>query len=309
MGEKVLKKSGRFKGTLHLMWKDRVLYLMLAPTLIYFFVFRVWPMINMRLAFCNYKAKGPWTFAGLKYFKMIFNSATFMEILQNTLIISFMKYVLLFPLFVIFALLLNEIRCGKFRKYVQVVSYLPHFLSWVVIAGIWISMLSVSGGAVNQIMGWFGIEPVDFMTNKDSIRWVLFFSEGWRSLGWDSIVYFTAIMAISPDLYEAATVDGAKRTDIIRYIILPALVVPMTTMFILNLGFFMTAGFDQVFNFTNQSVNSVIDILDTYIYRVGLENGQYSLATAVALIKGTVGVFLVLVTHFISKKVTGKGVW
>ena len=291
------------------MWKDRVLYLMLAPTLIYFLIFRVWPIINMRLAFCNYRAKGPWEFAGLKYFDMIFKSSTFMEILRNTLIISFMKYILLFPFFVIFALLLNEIRCGKFRKYVQIISYMPHFLSWVVIAGIWISMLSVSGGAVNQIMGWFGLDAVDFMTNKGTIRWVLFFSEGWRSLGWDSIGYFTAILAISPDLYEAATVDGAKRIDIIRYIILPALVVPMTTMFILNLGFFMTAGFDQVFNFTNQSVNSVIDILDTYVYRIGLESGQYSLATAVALIKGIVGVFLVLVTHLVSKKVTGKGVW
>ncbi|WP_294145210.1 sugar ABC transporter permease [uncultured Clostridium sp.] len=309
MQAKVEKKSVNKNKTLQRMWKDRVLYLMLAPTIIYFLIFRVWPIINMRLAFCNYKAKGPWEFAGLKYFNMIFKSSTFMEILRNTLIISFMKYILLFPFFVIFALLLNEIRCGKFRKYVQVISYMPHFLSWVVIAGIWISMLSVSGGAVNQIMGWFGIDAVDFMTNKGTIRWVLFFSEGWRSLGWDSIVYFTAILAISPDLYEAATVDGAKRTDIIRYIILPALITPMTTMFILNLGFFMTAGFDQVFNFTNQSVNSVIDILDTYVYRIGLESGQYSLATAVALIKGVVGVFLVLVTHLVSKKVTGKGVW
>ena len=309
MQAKVEKKAGKKNKTLQHMWKDRVLYLMLAPTLIYFLIFRVWPIINMRLAFCNYRAKGPWEFAGLKYFDMIFKSSTFMEILRNTLIISFMKYILLFPFFVIFALLLNEIRCGKFRKYVQIISYMPHFLSWVVIAGIWISMLSVSGGAVNQIMGWFGLDAVDFMTNKGTIRWVLFFSEGWRSLGWDSIVYFTAILAISPDLYEAATVDGAKRIDIIRYIILPALVVPMTTMFILNLGFFMTAGFDQAFNFTNQSVNSVIDILDTYVYRIGLESGQYSLATAVALIKGIVGVFLVLVTHLVSKKVTGKGVW
>lgn len=309
MQAKVEKKAGKKNKTLQHMCKDRVLYLMLAPTLIYFLIFRVWPIINMRLAFCNYRAKGPWEFAGLKYFDMIFKSSTFMEILRNTLIISFMKYILLFPFFVIFALLLNEIRCGKFRKYVQIISYMPHFLSWVVIAGIWISMLSVSGGAVNQIMGWFGLDAVDFMTNKGTIRWVLFFSEGWRSLGWDSIVYFTAILAISPDLYEAATVDGAKRIDIIRYIILPALVVPMTTMFILNLGFFMTAGFDQVFNFTNQSVNSVIDILDTYVYRIGLESGQYSLATAVALIKGIVGVFLVLVTHLVSKKVTGKGVW
>lgn len=309
MQAKVEKKAGKKNKTLQHMWKDRVLYLMLAPTLIYFLIFRVWPIINMRLAFCNYRAKGPWEFAGLKYFDMIFKSSTFMEILRNTLIISFMKYILLFPFFVIFALLLNEIRCGKFRKYVQIISYMPHFLSWVVIAGIWISMLSVSGGAVNQIMGWFGLDAVDFMTNKGTIRWVLFFSEWLAKPRMGFLVYFTAILAISPDLYEAATVDGAKRIDIIRYIILPALVVPMTTMFILNLGFFMTAGFDQVFNFTNQSVNSVIDILDTYVYRIGLESGQYSLATAVALIKGIVGVFLVLVTHLVSKKVTGKGVW
>ena len=187
MQAKVEKKAGKKNKTLQHMWKDRVLYLMLAPTLIYFLIFRVWPIINMRLAFCNYRAKGPWEFAGLKYFDMIFKSSTFMEILRNTLIISFMKYILLFPFFVIFALLLNEIRCGKFRKYVQIISYMPHFLSWVVIAGIWISMLSVSGGAVNQIMGWFGLDAVDFMTNKGTIRWVLFFSEGWRSLGWDSI--------------------------------------------------------------------------------------------------------------------------
>ena len=291
------------------MWKDKILYLMLAPAVIYFIIFRVWPMINMRLAFCDYKARGPWEFAGLKYFEMIFSSPQFFQILGNTLIISFMKYVLLFPFFVIFALLLTEIRSNRFQKYVQVVSYLPHFLSWVVIAGIWTSMLAVNGGAVNQILSWFGIEPIDFMTNKGTIRWVLFFSEGWRSLGWDSIVYVTAIMGINTDLYEAAKVDGARRTDIIRYIVLPTLVVPMATMFILNLGFFMTAGFDQVFNFTNSSVNSVIDILDTYIYRIGLENGQYSLSTAVSIIKGVVGCVLVLVTHLVSKKVTGKGVW
>lgn len=291
------------------MWKDKVLYFMLAPALIYFLIFRVWPMINMRLAFCDYRARGPWEFAGLKYFEMIFSSPAFFQILRNTLVISFMKYVLLFPFFVIFALLLNEIRSNRFRKYVQIVSYMPHFLSWVVIAGIWTSMLAVNGGAANQILTWLGMEPVDFMTNKGTIRWVLFFSEGWRSLGWDSIVYVTAIMGINPDLYEAAKVDGAKRSAIIRYIVFPALIVPMTTMFILNLGFFMTAGFDQVFNFTNASVNSVIDILDTYIYRIGLENGQYSLSTAVSIIKGVVGCILVLVTHLISKKVTGKGVW
>lgn len=304
------KPSGRLGHTLHRMWQDKLLYCMLLPALIYFGIFRVWPILNMRLAFFDYKARGPWVFAGLKYFKTIFQSSAFNQILQNTLIISFMKYVLLFPAFVIFALLLNELRANSFRKYVQVVSYLPHFLSWVVIAGIWKSFLAPNAdGALNLIRSWFGLAPVDLLTSKGAIRWVLFFCEGWRSIGWDSIIYFTAIMGINPDLYEAAALDGASRWNIVVHIILPALLVPMTTMFILNLGFFMSAGFDQVYNFSNSAVLSVIDILDTYINRVGIESAQYSVATAVSLVKGVVGCILVLITHVTSKKLTGEGVW
>ena len=304
------KPSGRLGHTLHRMWQDKLLYAMLLPALIYFGIFRVWPILNMRLAFFDYKARGPWVFAGLKYFKTIFQSSAFNQILQNTLIIRFMKYVLLFPAFVIFALLLNELRANSFRKYVQVVSYLPHFLSWVVIAGIWKSFLAPNAdGALNLIRSWFGLAPVDLLTSKGAIRWVLFFCEGWRSIGWDSIIYFTAIMGINPDLYEAAALDGANRWNIVVHIILPALLVPMTTMFILNLGFFMSAGFDQVYNFSNSAVLSVIDILDTYINRVGIESAQYSVATAVSLVKGVVGCILVLITHVTSKKLTGEGVW
>ena len=304
------KSTFSAKRTLRRMWQDRSLYLILAPTILYFLIFRVWPIINMRLAFFDYKARGPWEFAGLKYFKMVFGSSAFGDILKNTLILSFMKYVLLFPFFVAFAILLNELRIGNFRKYVQVVSYLPHFLSWVVIAGIWMSFLGPNPtDAVNQMLGWFGLGPVSLLTSKGAIRWVLFLCEGWRSLGWDSIIFFTAILNISPDIYEAAKMDGASRPNIIRYIILPALVIPMTTVFILNLGFFMSAGFDQVYNFTNDAVNSVIDILDTYINRVGIQNAQYSIGTAVSLIKGVVGMVLVLMTHVTSKKLTGSGVW
>jgi putative aldouronate transport system permease protein len=288
---------------------DKVLYLLILPTLVYFILFRLWPILNMKLAFYDYRALGAWQWAGIKYFRLIFKSPAFYTIVKNTLIISCMKYVLLFPFVVLFAILLAEIRSSIFRKYVQVVSFLPHFLSWVVIAGIWISFLSPSSGAVNQILGFFNIQPIEFMTDKKFIRWVLFLSEGWRSIGWDSIIYFAVIISISPNIYEAAEIDGANRFAIIRYIILPALVLPMVTMFILNLGFFLNAGFDQVLNFTNDSVNSVIDILDTYIYRIGVLNGQYSLATAVGVIKGVIGVFLVLVTHVVSKKFTGKGVW
>lgn len=303
-------KKKKWNKTLQRMWKDRYLYLLISPTLLYFLIFRVWPIINMRLAFYDYKARGPWEFAGLKYFKMIFSTSAFASILKNTLILSFMKYVLLFPFFVIFALMLTELRRDRCRKYVQVVSYLPHFLSWVVIAGIWMSFLAPSDeGGLNQLLSIFGLGPVDLLTNKKAIRWILMLCEGWRSLGWDSIIYFTTIIGIDVSLYEAAKMDGANRKALIRYIILPALVPPMTTMFILNLGFFMSAGFDQVYNFTNPAVNSTIDILDNYINRVGIESAQYSIGTAVALLKGFVGMVLVYVTHITSKKLTGEGVW
>ena len=302
------RPSMRLGQTMRQLRLDWVLYVMLLPTLAYFFVFRVLPIANMRLAFYNFSGRSAWTWAGDKYFKMIFASPLLKDILFNTLIISFMKYMLLFPFFALFAILLSEMRVKSLRNVTQVVSYLPHFLSWVVIAGIWIGTLSKTG-AVNQLRGLFGASPIDFMTDKGSIRWVLFYSEGWRSLGWDSIVYFTAILSISPSLYEAADIDGASRLQIIRYVVLPALVTPMVTMFILNLGFFLNAGFDQVLNFTNAAVNSRIEILDTYIYSIGLGQGQYSLATAVGLIKGLFGVALVLCTHFISKRFTGTGVW
>lgn len=287
---------------------EKLLYLMLLPTLIYFIIFRCWPIINMRLAFFQFKAKGDWPFVGLKYFKMIFSSPGFEQIMKNTLVISFLKYILLFPFFIIFAIILSEIRSNGFRKYVQVVSYLPHFLSWVVIAGIWINALSLEGG-LNQVLSIFGMKSIDFMTDKSKIRWILMICEGWRSLGWDSIIFYTTIIAIDQSLYEAARIDGAGKLQIIRYIVLPALITPAVTMFILNLGFFLNAGFDQVFNFSNAAVQSRIDILDTYIYRIGIEGGQYSLATAVSLIKGVVGMLLVLGTHITSKKLTGKGVW
>ncbi|UQZ85533.1 putative multiple-sugar transport system permease YteP [Paenibacillus konkukensis] len=291
------------------MWADKTLYLMLLPCIIYFVLFHVWPIIGMKLAFYDYRILGDHEFVGLKYFKELFSTPVFANVLQNTLIISAMKMFLIFPIPICFALMLNEFANGKFRKAVQVVSYLPHFLSWVVIAGIWFEFLSPSTGAVNEFVKALGMPAKDFLTDKDSIRWVLLASEAWRSIGWDSIIFLAAIMGVSPSLYEAAYVDGASRWHIVTRIVLPHLYVPMVTIFILNVGFIMNAGLDQVLNFTNDSVNSQIDIIDTYVYRVGLINGQYSFATAANLFKSLIGVVLVLSTHFISKKLTNKGAW
>jgi putative aldouronate transport system permease protein len=277
---------------------DKVLYLMLLPAMAYFIIFHVWPIIGMKLAFYDYRIIGNNVFVGFKYFHDLFSTP-----------ISAMKILIIFPFPIMFALMLNEFRNGRFRKWIQVISYLPHFLSWVVIAGIWFEFLSISSGAVNELIQAFGFPAQDFLTNKDAIRWVLVASEAWRSVGWDSIIFLAAILSISPSLYEAAYVDGANRWHIVTRIIIPHLYVPMVTIFILNVGFVMSAGLDQVINFTNDSVNSNIDIIDTYVYRMGLLNNQYSFATAANLFKSIIGVILVLATHFISKKLTSKGAW
>ncbi len=289
--------------------RDRVLYLMLLPTFLYFLIFHVWPIFEMRLAFYDYRIIGDNIFVGWKHFKTLFSTPAFYTIIKNTLIISFMKIVLFFPFPVMFALALNELRSGVFRKGVQIISYLPHFLSWVVIAGIWYEFLSPSSGLVMDIVSAFGGERTNLLTNKNSILWVLFASSTWRSMGWDSIVYLSAILGIETSLYEAARMDGASRLQIIWYLILPALAGSMVTVLILNVGFVMSAGYDQILNFSNDAVLSRVDILDTYVYRIGLLQGQYSFATAANLFKGAIGTIMILLTHFTSKKLTGHGAW
>lgn len=288
---------------------DRALYFMLLPAMMYFTIYHIIPIIGMKLAFQDYKIIGKNQWVGLKHFELLFSSPAFYSVLKNTVIISLMKMIICFPIPLILALLINEIRSIRFKKYIQSIIYLPHFLSWVVIAGIWISLLSPKDGVINLFLNLFNIPSIDFVTNKGSIRWVLVFSEMWRSSGWDSIIYLSAIMKISPSLYEAAYIDGATQFQQIKYITLPELKTTIITVFILNLGFFMNAGFDQILNFMNDSVISVVDILDTYVYRIGLLNGQYAYATAASLFKGVIGVVLIFSTHLISKKISGKGLW
>jgi putative aldouronate transport system permease protein len=299
----------RVKASLNQIRKDWVIYAMLFPAILYFSIFHVIPLIGMKLAFQDYRIIGDNVWVGWKHFKVLFSTPAFMDVLRNTIILSTMKIIFFFPVPIILSLMINELRNGRFRKYIQSVVYLPHFLSWVVIAGIWISLLDPSDGGINIVRNFFQMPSLDFMTSKDHIRWVLVFQEIWRSAGWDSIIYLAAIMKISPSLYEAAKIDGASNLQQMRYITLPAMLSTVVTVFILNLGFFMNAGFDQVFNMMNDSVISVVDILDTYVYRIGILNGQYSYATAASLFKGVIGLILILSTHYIAKRFSGKGVW
>lgn len=284
-------------------------YLMLAPGLIYFVLFHYLPIWEAKLAFEDLRFVGPNVWVGTKHFVQLFASPAFAQVLWNTMIISAMKIVFVFPLPILLALLLNEMRNARFRRTVQSVIYLPHFLSWVVIAGIFIAALSPSDGVVNDLRDLVGLERRSFMTESGSIRWVLVWSEAWRSAGWDSLLYFAAIMAIDPALYEAAEMDGASRWQKMRHITLPGIVPTIATLFILNVGLFLNAGFDQVFNLANDAIRDRIDIIDTYVYRLGITGGQFSLATAAGLFKGVVGGTLMVAAHLISKRLTGKGVW
>jgi putative aldouronate transport system permease protein len=290
-------------------WRWRGYYLMLLPGILYFIVFHYLPIWQTKLAFQDYRIIGPSLWVGLKHFRLLFDSPVFYQVLWNTVLISAMKLVLLFPVPVIVALLVNEVQGRRYRRFVQSAIYLPHFLSWIVIAGVFIAVLSPIDGTVNDLLGLVGMAPIPFMTSNGSILWVLVVSEMWRSAGWDSLLFLAAIMTIDPGLYDAATIDGAGRWQKIRHVTLPALVPTMATVFILNLGGFMSAGFDQVFNFSNDAIRDRIDILDTYVYRMGIIGGEYAYATAAGLFKGVIGMAMILGAHLVSKRLTGKGVW
>ncbi|MBI9102414.1 MAG: sugar ABC transporter permease [Spirochaetales bacterium] len=283
--------------------------MMLLPVMLFFFIWHYIPMWGARIAFQDVRYIGANEWAGLKHFRMLFSSPVFFKVFLNTVVISAMKIGFCFPLPIILAFMLNEVKSSAYRKGLQSVLYIPHFLSWVVIAGIFISLLSSPDGIMNQIIVFFGGEPVSFMTSTRHIRWVFVGSEAWRSIGWDSILYIAAINSISQDLYDAATVDGATKMQQAIRITLPSIVPTIITVFILNLGFFMNAGFDQVFNMMNDAVINTVDIIDTYVYRVGLMKGNFSLGTAAGLFKGVIGLFLILSTDRASRKVSGEGVW
>jgi putative aldouronate transport system permease protein len=284
-------------------------YVMLLPGLLFFLIWHYFPIWEAKMAFEQVRIIPPNLWVGLKHFQTLFASPVFYQVLANTLIISTLKILFVFPVPIIVALLLNEVRSGRLRKFVQSAIYLPHFLSWVVIAGIFIAILSPSDGAVNQITGLFGMKPTAFMTDGNSSRWVLVFSEIWRSAGWDSLLYLAAIIGIDQSLYEAAELDGANRWQKVWHVTIPGIVPTIATLFILNMGMFLSADLNQVINFLNDVNRGQIDILDTYVYRIGLRTGEYSLATAAGLFKAVFGMILILSAHFVSKRLTGKGVW
>jgi len=294
---------------MNLVKKHFILYLFILPTLIFLFIFHYLPIYESKLAFQKYKIIGENEWVGLRYFKILFSYSGFYNVLLNTIIISMMKIVFTFPIPIILALTLNEVRKSSHRKFFQSILYIPHFLSWVIISGIFISMLSINNGAVNNVLQMMNFDPINFLTNSNYVRWILVISEIWRSAGWDSVLYIAAIFGINQELYDSAKIDGASRWQQTVFITLPMIVPMIITVFILNLGFFLSAGFDQVFNLMNAATLSKIDIIDTYVYRIGLLKGDFSLSIAAGLFKGLIGFILIMSTHFIAKKFSGRGLW
>ena len=258
-------------------------------------------------------AKGIWEspWVGLKYFEKAFKSRTFMRALGNTVSISFLKILFGFPMPIILALMLNEVRSQLYKKIIQTVSYLPHFLSWVVVAGLLTQLLSPNNGAINYALtNFFGFEkPIFFLGDNAYFRGTLIVSDIWKDVGWGSVLYIATIAGISPELYEAAVVDGANRWQRLWNITIPSLMPTITIMLILRVGGVLDAGFDQVFNLYNSAVYKTGDIIDTFVYRYGLGDMQYSFSTAVGLFKNVIGFVLVIVTNTITNKINGSGIW
>ena len=292
-------------------WKYRYIYLLLLPGLVYFIIFKYIPIYGIQLAFKDFSfafgiSGSPWV--GFDNFDYLFSEAQFWNAFKNTLIISFMKLIFAFPIPVLLAIFLSEIRWKKYRRVVQTVLTFPHFLSWVVLSGIMFTFLS-NTGVVNNMLEMAGLERVEFLTNAKGFRWLLVLSDIWKESGWSTIIYLAAILGVDVSLNEAANIDGATRLEKIRYIVWPEIRSVVIVMFILQVGSVMEAGFMQVLNLYNSSVYSVGDILDTYVYRITFQTGaDFGISTAVSLFKGITNCILLLTANFVAKRFGEKGI-
>ncbi len=293
-------------------WRYRELYLMLIPVIAYYVVFHYVPMYGAQIAFKDYKfnlgiIRSPWV--GFEHFQYLFSLRSFKEIFRNTILISTYKLIFGFPAPIILAILLNELRIIPYKKAVQTVSYLPHFLSWVILAAIFTQLLSPSTGALNILLTKLGFEPIFFLGDKSWFRSVLVFTSVWKGVGWGSIIYLASIAGINPEIYEAAIVDGAGRMRRIWHVTLPGLTPVITILLIFAIGRLTLDDFDQIFNLYNPSVYSVGDVISTYTYRKGLVELQYSFSAAVGLFQNAISLVLIVIVNWVTKRFNEYGIW
>ncbi|MBP1994062.1 ABC transporter permease [Paenibacillus eucommiae] len=297
------------------MRREKLYLLLVLPGLLYFLIFQYGPMYGVIIAFKDISPfqglsgilSADWV--GLKHFRNFIDSYYFWNIIGNTLIISSYKLFFGFPAPIILALLLNEVRLKVLKKTVQTISYMPHFISMVVLAGLVTMMLTADGGFINSALQRLGFEPIMFLGDHRYFRSVLVISGIWKEIGWSSIIYIAAIAGVDQQLYEAAKVDGAGRIRQMWNITLPSISFIMVILFILNIGHILDAGFEQIFLLYSPSVYEVADIIDTYVYRKGLLDLQYSFASAVGLFKAVIALILVAGANYVAKKLGHEGIW
>lgn len=312
MDEVAKRKEGKFYHTWKQYKKCRGLFLLFLPVIAYFVIFKYVPMYGVVIAFKDYYPrigvfKSDWV--GFKNFEKLFSGIYFLPVLRNTLIISFAKLVFGFPAPILLCLLLNEVKNMRFKKLIQTISYLPHFIGWVVLAGIVKEVFSPSRGLVNYVIQEMGGDPIFFLGSKEWFRSILVGTSIWKGCGWGTIVYLAAVSGIDPQLYEAAELDGASRLQKIRHITLPCITPIIVIMFILKVGNVIDDDFDQIYNLLNAQVMAVGDVIETYTYRVGLQQMNYGYASAVGLFKNVIALILVTCSNKVSKKLSDSSLW
>ena len=293
-------------------YEYRYIYLLALPGFLYFLLFKILPMWGVALSFENFKvSKGVFgsEFVGLKNYINFFKNRNFLKMFRNTLAISSLNLFLGFPLPILLAILLNEIRNQTYKKTMQTLVYLPHFMSWVVVAGLTFFLLSVDIGVVNKILVAAGKEKVSYLTDPRLFWWLLFGQSTWREIGWGSIVYLAAISQISQSLYEAAEMDGANKLQQILHVTIPGILPTIIVMFIMRLGTVLDVGVEQVLLMSNSFVTDVSLTFDLYAYQQGIQQGNYSLSATVSVCKGLVGMVLVLLSNRAIKKTGNEGMF
>lgn len=300
------------KKYLTLLKRDKYLLLMSLPALVLILLFNYLPMGGLLMAFENYSAnKGIFgsEFVGLANFKAFFSSIFAFRVIKNTFLLSLLNLLWGFPIPILFALMLNELRNGPFKKIVQTVSYLPHFVSTVVIIGMMISIFDPNFGLVNVIRGKFGLQSIAFLSETSWFRTLFVGSEIWQNFGWNSIIYIAAIAGINQDFYEAAKIDGASRFQLAMHITLPCLVPTIMTLFILNCGWMFSIGFEKVILMYSPGTYEVSDIISTYVYRKGILGADFGYATAIGLFNSLINVAILLTVNRISKRTKGISIF
>ena len=287
-------------------------YILLLIPVVLLVVFKYLPMYGIIIAFKDFSIgrgihDSPWN--NFDHFKRLFQDPFFYRITRNTVIISVYRIIFGFPAPIILALLLNEIRSVAYKKTVQTLSYLPHFVSWVVLAGIFVEILSAQRGPIAHLFTLVGLEPVSWLTYKPTFRGVLVVTGIWQSVGWGSIVYLASLSSIDPGLYETASIDGANRWQQAIRITVPSLLPVITILFLLNVSQILNAGFEQIFNLFNPSVYEVADVIDTYIYRSGFVERRWAYNTGVGLFKNVVGLILLIGANAVIKRYSEYGIW